>query len=329
MSGIDDSPLCVRCGTRLSPALDGCLTCGQPGAWSADTSGEWALVLGPVTSQRFRDQAVDQLRRLDPHLNATSAARRLANGPIRVASNLTRESAEALAEAFGTKETLAKAVPANERPTSTGGSNTLVTAGAVAAMVVLGSMALTLMALLGLVGVVIGAVLLLVLLAAMAVFFGRMILKKNAAVPEHDLMVLPVSPAVPQRAAGLVSRLHAGAATRGSDEDRVKEAGLSALRLLARLADPDDFAARIAGGADSELGEVAADAAREAVALAEASDGELSSQERARLTRLESVVGRAVARLDAPADVPAQEIDMELAESLEEQIEAAHAQSAR
>jgi hypothetical protein len=325
---LGDAVRCVRCGTELSPALDGCLTCGQPGPWSADTTGDWSVQLGPITSQKFRDHAVEQLRRLDPHVDGGRVASQLQRGHVRVASNLTQDSADALVRAFGAQETLAKTVSSTSPPPPRSGPNPGAMLLVMAGMVILGSVAVTLITVLGgLIGLAIGVVLLLGLFAAMAVVFGRMIFAGKSAVAGKDLMSLPVAPAVPQGAAGLVHRLHEAAATRGSDQERVLEAGRRALRLLARLADPDDFAARIAGGAEGELGLVAADAARAVVDLAEGEDGPLQGGENAKLTRLIDVVDKASATIDASSGNGTDEND--IAQQLEEQVAAVQAQRAQ
>mgnify|MGYP006928306209 CR=1 FL=1 len=322
-----DSVVCVRCATELSPALDACLTCGQPGPWSADSSGDWSLQIGPITSQKFRDHAVEQLRRLDPHVDGARVARQLKGGTVRVASNLTRASAQALADAFGAQQTLAKAVASNERVSALPKrriSVTLVFAGI--AVVFASVFATVAVMLVGAAGLALAMFLMVAVFGGLGALVMQSVRSAKAVTIAEDLMSLPVSPAVPQGAAGLTQRLHVAAEKRGADAERVREAGRRALRLLSRLADPDDFAARIAGGAEGDLGIVAADAAREVVAIAEAGAGELGSQERARMERLLEALDGAAANLDADTDSSKSN---DSAQQLEEQAEAVQARSAQ
>jgi len=152
-------------------------------------------------------------------------------------------------------------------------------------------------------GVVLGLMLLAV--AATVLVFG--IRRTSVSTPPNDLLVLPVAPDVPQRAQGLVRRLHLICQERGESADEGLEIGLSAFRLLARLSDPEDFSARIAGGAQGQLGDLAGSSAREVVDLLEAGRGAVSSQESARLHRLKNIIEDTGSRLDTiEIDEPAE-----------------------
>jgi hypothetical protein len=162
----------------------------------------------------------------------------------------------------------------------------------------------------------------LAILVFAAVVLGVAIRHRKVSSTPAPLTTLGVAPVVPQGAQGLVRRLHAAAQAAGDDEEVALESGRAALRLLARLSDPEDFAARIAGGADGPLGKIAADAAREIVTITEAAQGGLTSEDQKRIDRVAGAVRDAERELASSEETQGDSID-----ALEEQVEAVRTQS--
>jgi len=102
-----DGAPCLRCGESVPVPFDVCHRCGGR-VLVADLDGaDCSVEAGPVSSQRFRDEAVGKLRAVAEGVDPTRASQALRAGRVRVVEGLARDTAEALRDALGPRETAA------------------------------------------------------------------------------------------------------------------------------------------------------------------------------------------------------------------------------
>jgi hypothetical protein len=255
----------------------------------AHDEGEWAVELGPIASQRFRDDAVETLLRLGlADLDREQTAKLLQSSRIRLGEGLSKGAAEALVEAIGRRETQASTVSGPRGRVGWGG---FANRGLPLVGVALGIG-------LALAWSPVGLVLGLALAAGLGV--------AGTARPRPILTSFPPMPLLPDQVDGLVERLFAAAQElEDTDRERLLEVGRAALTLLERLSDDDNMAARIAGGPSGQLGKATIAALEETVRLAGTTAGnEVSSTSmQDQLAGIAQAVESAVAGLDAIARI--------------------------
>ena len=118
----DGAPVCLRCGGVVPVPFDVCHRCGGRVLVGDLDGADFSVEAGPVASQRFRDEAVGKVRAVAEGVDAAAASRALQAGRVRVVEGLARDTAEALRDALGPRETAAPVAEGATPPVGWGGA---------------------------------------------------------------------------------------------------------------------------------------------------------------------------------------------------------------
>jgi hypothetical protein len=301
---------CLECGHETQPLSEVCVKCGGPILCTSLEGAQWGVDIGPIASQRFREETIDLLDSLLTGFSRGRTAKLLPDNRVRVVSGISRAAADALVQKLGTRKADAKAVE-----------------GPPAKLGLRGSFKYAL-PLLGLLGGIVAAIFTPAFLTIPAILGGIAAAVGlgiyNARRNQPLLGMAHIRPALPPGCSSAAERV-AKLSPSLTDDDRrqLRQILDDSLAIMSRLTNPDDVAIVAAGGVDGGMARATTALLNQGIQIAESivsnTDGDHDAS-RMGLQRLadRSQAARAeLERLDSALSPDAETIERNLEQETE------------
>ena len=306
---MSDSSLapCLECGHETQPLSEVCVKCGGPILCTSLEGSQWGVDIGPIASQRFREETIDLLDSLLTGFSRGRTAKLLPDNRVRVVSGISRAAADALVQKLGTRKADAKAVE-----------------GPPAKLGLRGSFKYAL-PLLGLLGGIVAAFVtpaFWAILGGIAAAVGLGIY--NARRNQPLLGRAHIRPALPPGCGSAAERV-AKLSPSLTDDDRrqLRQILDDSLAIMSRLTNPDDVAIVAAGGADGGMARATTALLNQGIQIAESIVSNTDGDHDASRMGLQRLADRAQAaraeleRLDSALSADAEAIERNLEQETE------------
>jgi hypothetical protein len=272
------APLCVRCQEPVPAPLTVCMRCGAGPLFASAGDGGWSVELQPVPSSKMRKEIAQICAELLNGVDPAVMEKRLEEGnpPVWLTNDLSEEAARGLVDRFKAMHAPARTFKgAPEAPSAGAAALNLWTGLLVAGSVVL--------------GIILGTLWLIPLLAVMAVIAGIVIGRSR-----HPRRPFAIAEPAPPGDDELDARVREALAVRSRLSDALArrfDRVTGAVRdVLVRLSNDEDAVGYVAGGTSGPIGRQSMH-----VMQAAAQVGEqllLTSGDRSRMAELEGRMDR-------------------------------------